>query len=98
MRLLQVQFSKEDMFFDELLLCSAAPAADLFYTKDDGEEVEISAALKRFVVHRSAAVMATVTRGHLRFWTFVTAAVVFLLLVTPVSLTTTFSILNANSH
>lgn len=56
MRLLQVQFSKTDMFFDELLLVSAAPAADLFYAKDSGEEVEISAALKRFVGGIEAAV------------------------------------------
>ena len=63
-----------------------------------GEKAISAAALKRFVVHRSAAVMATVTRNHLRFWTFVTAAVVFLLLIIPVALTTTFSILNANAH
>jgi hypothetical protein len=63
-----------------------------------GEKAISVASLKRFVVHRSAAVMAETTRSHVRFWTFVTAAVVFLLLVTPVALTTTFSILNANSH
>jgi hypothetical protein len=63
-----------------------------------GEKSISAAALKRFVVHRSAAAMAATTRAHLRFWTFVLAAVIFLLLVAPAALTTTFSVLHANSH
>ena len=56
MRLLCVEFSADRMDFVELPLTSAATAADLFYAKDDGEEVEISAALKRFVGGIEAAV------------------------------------------
>ena len=63
-----------------------------------GEKAISAASLKRFVVHRSAAAMAAATRSHLRFWTFVTAAAVFLLLVTPAAVTTTFTLLTASSH
>lgn len=48
MRLLQVQLSKTEVFFDELPLGSAAPAAELFLTKA-GTEVQVSKSMRSFV-------------------------------------------------
>jgi hypothetical protein len=61
-----------------------------------GEKAVSAASLKRFVVHRSATAMADVARSKLRFWSFVTAGIVFLLLVTPAALTTTITLLTRN--
>lgn len=62
-----------------------------------GEKSVSVASLKRFIVHRSAAAMADAARRNLRFWSIVTAAVVFLLIVTPAALTTTITLLTRNS-
>lgn len=48
MRLLQVQLSKTEVYFDEILLTSAAPAAELFLTKT-GADVQVSKSMRRFV-------------------------------------------------
>jgi hypothetical protein len=61
-----------------------------------GEKSISVGSLKRFVVHRSAAAMAESARRNLRFWSLVTAAVVFLLIVTPAALTTTITLLTKN--
>ncbi len=61
-----------------------------------GEKAVSAASLKRFVVHRSANAMAEAARNKLRFWSFVTAGIVFLLLVTPAALTTTITLLTRN--
>jgi hypothetical protein len=61
-----------------------------------GEKSISVSSLKRFVVHRSASAMAEAARNNLRFWTFMTAAIVFLLIVTPAALTTTITLLTRN--
>ena len=61
-----------------------------------GEKSISAESLKRFIVHRSAAAMAESARRNLRFWSLVTAAVVFLLIVTPAALTTTINLLTKN--
>ena len=61
-----------------------------------GEKSVSADSLKRFIVHRSAAAMAESARRNLRFWSLVTAALVFLLIVTPAALTTTINLLTKN--
>lgn len=63
-----------------------------------GEKAVSAASLKRFVVHRSAAAMAETARHNVRFWTFVLAAVIFLLIVTPAGLTTTLQLLASHAN
>jgi hypothetical protein len=79
----------------------AVQAAVVTQTLDEleafGEKAVSAASLKRFVVHRSASAMAEAARRNVRFWTFVTAAVVFLLIVSPAVLTTTISVLTHSS-
>jgi len=61
-----------------------------------GEKSISVASLKQFVVHRSAAAMADASRRNLRFWTLLTAFVVFVLIVAPAALTTTITLLTKN--
>jgi DNA repair exonuclease SbcCD nuclease subunit len=49
MRLLCVEFNPDCLNLYELPLTSASSPADLFYEKDNDEEIDVSAALKRFV-------------------------------------------------
>jgi hypothetical protein len=61
-----------------------------------GEKTISAASLKQFIVHRSASAMAEAGRRNLRFWSLVTAAVVFLLIVTPAAMTMTINLLTRN--
>lgn len=57
-----------------------------------GEKAVSAASLKQYVVHRSAAAVADAARSNLRFWSLVTAAVIFLLMVVPASLAATIAL------
>lgn len=62
MRLLQVQLSETEVYFDELPLGSAAPASELFLTKA-GSDVEVTKAMRKFV--RSLEEAITLEEGSL---------------------------------
>ncbi len=62
MRLLQVQLGKNEVFFDELPLGSAAPASELFLTKA-GVDVEVTKSMRRFV--RSIEEVISLEEGSL---------------------------------